>query len=259
MPPAALTIAGSDPSGGAGIQADLKTFHRFGVYGEAVVTLLTVQNTTGVSRVEAVRPELVIEQIDAVLADIPPQAAKTGALGNADVTRAVASRAATFGFPLIVDPAMFAKGGAALCSADAMDAIRRELLPRAHLVTPNLEEAFHLTGVRAGSIAEMRDAAKALCGLGARAALVKGGHLPDGEDPVDVLYAGGVFHEFHALRIRTRHTHGTGCTYSAAIAAGLASGRDLETAVQEAKDFVTRAIATNPGLGRGAGPLNHWA
>jgi hydroxymethylpyrimidine/phosphomethylpyrimidine kinase len=259
MLPVALTIAGSDPSGGAGIQADLKTFHRFGVYGEAVLTLLTVQNTTGLTRVESLAPSLVIDQIDALLIDIPAQAAKTGALGTADLVHAIAARAATFAFPLVVDPVLFGKHGTPLIGGDAFDAIRTALLPRAHLITPNLNEAARLTGRRVDSVARMRDAAQALCGLGAHAALVKGGHLPDSADPVDILYAAGVFHEFHAERVRTPHTHGTGCTYSAAIAAGLARGRSLETAIREAKDFVTRAIATNPGLGRGAGPLNHWA
>jgi hydroxymethylpyrimidine/phosphomethylpyrimidine kinase len=219
----------------------------------------------GVIAVQALEPDLVLAQLDAVISDIPPQAAKTGALGTAEIVTALAARAATFDFPLVVDPVLYSTRGAPLLNNDAMDLIARELLPYARLVTPNLEEAARLTGRPTGAasqisdIGQMRDAAKALCDLGAQAALVKGGHLPDSEDAIDILYDGGAFHEFRGPRIRTVHTHGTGCTYSAAITAGLAAGRTLEAAVQEAKDFVTRAIATNPGLGRGTGPLNHWA
>ena len=257
MHPVALTIAGSDPSGGAGIQADLKTFHRFHVYGEAVITLLTVQNTIGVPRVHILNPALVMDQLEAVLSDIPPHAAKTGALGNAELVRALAQRAAGFAFPLVVDPVMVSKHGALLAGADALQAIRRDLLPRAFLITPNLQEAAVLTGRPVTRLEEMRGAAQALCGLGARAALVKGGHL-EGQ-PEDVLYEKGVFHELPAERIDTRNTHGTGCAYAAAITAGLAHGLDLLTAVTEAKDFVTRAIRTNPQLGSGNGPLNFFA
>lgn len=257
MLPAALTIAGSDPSGGAGIQADLKTFHRFGVYGEAAITLITVQNTLGISRVEVFSPDLVIEQTDAVLADIPPQAAKTGALGSVEIVRAIANRAASFDFPLVVDPVLSSKRGSELLSPNAIDVIRRELLPRAYLITPNLDEAAILTGRSVENLDGMRDAAKALCDWGVGATLIKGGHLPG--EPIDILYAGGISHAFPAERIHTPHTHGTGCAYSAAITAGLALGHSLERAVQEAKNFIVRAIATNPGLGRGAGPLNYWA
>ena len=255
MPNVALTIAGSDPSGGAGIQADLKTFHQFGVYGAAAITLITVQNTTRVDRVECLDPSLVIEQVRAVLDDIPPQAAKTGALGNRAIVEAVAEAAASFDFPLVVDPVMISKHGAPLVAGDARDAIRSLLAPRAALITPNLAEAAALSGIPVVDLSDMRRAAEAITKMGARAVLVKGGHLSG--CAIDVLFADGAFHEFTAPRIETRHTHGTGCTYSAAITALLASGVPLLDAVDRAKRFITRAIQTNPGLGSGCGPVNH--
>lgn len=257
MTPVALTIAGSDPSGGAGIQADLKTFHRFGAYGEAAITLLTVQNSVGVSRVECVPAELVVAQVRAVLEDIPPGAAKTGALGNVDIVEAVAALAAEFRFPLVVDPVMISKHGAPLISAEAREAVREHLLPRAFLVTPNLEEASVLTGLVVEDVEAMREAARRICGMGAGAALVKGGHLHG--DAVDVLFWRGEWHEFEAPRISTPHTHGTGCTYSAAITAELAKGAGLVDAVARAKQFITAAIRTAPCLGHGCGPVNHFA
>jgi hydroxymethylpyrimidine/phosphomethylpyrimidine kinase len=247
MRPVALTIAGSDPSGGAGIQADLKTFHQFGVYGEAVITLVTVQNTTRVSRVEMMPEDLVLEQIAAVVEDIPPGAAKTGALGTPRMVRAVAQAASGFRFPLVVDPVMVSKHGAPL-GGGAWE----ELLPFAALVTPNLPEAEALTGT-----SDMRVAAERLVAMGARAALIKGGHREG--DALDVLFDGRGFTEFPAPRIATRHTHGTGCTYSAAITAGLAQGLGLVEAVGRAKQFIDAAIRTNPSLGAGCGPVNHFA
>jgi hydroxymethylpyrimidine/phosphomethylpyrimidine kinase len=255
--PVALTIAGSDPSGGAGIQADLKTFHQFGVYGEAAITLLTVQNTTGIARVECVPASLVAEQVRAAIEDIPPQAAKTGALGSLETVEALAELAAGFEFPLVVDPVMAGSQGGALASAEARQAIAALLLPLAFLVMPNLDEAAALTGIEVKSVSAMREAAARLCAMGARAALVKGGHLED--SATDVLYADGAWHEFTAPRIPSRHTHGTGCTYSAAVTAELARGSRLEEAVARAKAFVTGAIRGAPGLGRGCGPLNHHA
>ena len=257
MPPVALTIAGSDPSGGAGLQADLKTFHQFGVYGEAVVTLLTVQNTLAVRRVECLPAELVLEQLRAVLEDIPPQAAKTGALGNRDIVEAVAAAAAGFDFPLVVDPVMLSKHGAPLVAEDARDAIARRLLPHAFLVTPNLHEASVLAGLTIRDLADMRHAAERIRDLGARAVLIKGGHLAG--PATDVLLVDGTFHEFSEARVETRHTHGTGCTYSAAITASLALGLELPEAVGRAKAFITAAIRSAPGLGAGAGPVNHHA
>jgi hydroxymethylpyrimidine/phosphomethylpyrimidine kinase len=222
-----------------------------------VITLLTVQNTLTVSRVEVISPQLVVEQLRAVLADIPPRAAKTGALGSAAVIEAVAAEAARFSFPLVVDPVMISKHGAPLIAAEARDLVRKLLLPVAALVTPNLHEAEALTGIAISGIEEMREAARRLTGLGAGAALVKGGHLTG--DAVDILFDGKDFHDFPGSRIDTPHTHGTGCTYSAAITAGLASGRSLVDAVGRAKVFIANAIATNPGLGGGNGPVNHFA
>ncbi len=257
MKPVALTIAGSDPSGGAGIQADLKTFHQFGVYGEAVITLLTVQNTLRVDRVECLAAELVLAQLEAVLEDIPPQAAKTGALGNAEIVRAVARAAARFPFPLVVDPVMISKHGSALVSASAREVIRTELLPQATLVTPNRAETEVLTGIPVRDLESMEKAGWRLLELGARAALIKGGHIPG--DATDLLVTAGGCRRFPARRVDTPHTHGTGCTYSAAIAAQLAKGAPLAEAVATAKAFISRAIETSPGLGRGAGPVNHHA
>lgn len=257
MRPVALTIAGSDPSGGAGIQADLKTFHQFGVYGEAVITLLTVQNTVRVDRVECLPAELVLAQLDAVLEDIPPQAAKTGALGNAEIVQAVARAATHFPFPLVVDPVMISKHGAPLVSESAQALIRSELLPRATLVTPNLAEAEVLTGTAVRDLESMERAGRKLLELGAAAALIKGGHISG--EATDLLVTGRGCREYRGPRIETRHTHGTGCTYSAAITAELAKGTPLPDAVARAKAFISRAIATNPGLGRGAGPVNHHA
>lgn len=257
MAAVALTIAGSDPSGGAGIQADLKTFHRFGVYGEAVVTLLTVQNTLRVSRVEYVDPGLVREQIEAVIEDIPPAAAKTGALGNAGIVAVAAAAARTFRFPLVVDPVMISKHGAPLMDEEAARVLRSELLPAAALVTPNGPEAAALTGFAVETADDARRAAQAILSMGAKAVLVKGGHLRG--PACDILLDGSGWHEYPGVRIETRHTHGTGCTYSAAITAGLALGLELPEAVRRAKEFIARAIETNPGLGSGSGPVNHFA
>jgi hydroxymethylpyrimidine/phosphomethylpyrimidine kinase len=248
---AALTIAGSDPSGGAGIQADLKTFHQFGVYGMAAITLLTVQNTRTVARVEVADPDLVEQQITAVLADLTPGAVKTGALGNAAIIEAVA--AIDFPCPLVVDPVMISKHGRALMTPDARFTLVKRLLPRTALVTPNLHEAAAL----AGAELSQRDAALAIADLGAASVLVKGGHRMS--DANDVLYHRGEFHEFRADRLETPHTHGTGCSYSAAITALMARGVDLSEAVAQAKRWITAAIRTNPGLGGGSGPVNHFA
>jgi hydroxymethylpyrimidine/phosphomethylpyrimidine kinase len=255
MIPIALTIAGSDPSGGAGIQADLKTFHQLHVYGTAAITLITVQNTTRVSRVEMLDPALVSGQIDAVLEDLPPQAAKTGALGTAAIIEAVA--ACSIECPVVVDPIMISKHGAPLMDSDARDALRRLLLPKAALITPNLHEAAELAGMPVEDLDQMKEAAIRI----GRSVLIKGGHLADlhvDADAVDLLYHNGVFTELRAARIDTRHTHGTGCTYSAAITAWLAHGFQMVEAVTRAKRFIDEAIRTNPGIGAGSGPVNHW-
>lgn len=256
--PVALTVAGSDPSGGAGVQVDLKVFHQHGVYGAAAISLLTVQNTRGVTRVAVQPPDLVAEQIDAVAIDLPVGAVKTGALGNAGVIGQVAAKLSVLSAPVVVDPVMVAKGGASLLDDDAALAMRESLLPCAALVTPNLEEAEALLGYPVRTLEARREAARALVDLGAGAALVKGGH-GDGTAVVDILYAAGQFHEFTAERIETRHTHGTGCALSAAICARLARGEDLASACASACAWVQRAIATAPRLGAGHGPTNTFA
>ena len=259
MTPIALSIAGSDSSGGAGIQADLKTFQRFGVYGASALTLVTAQNTVGVRAVQLLRPELVEQQIAAVVEDLEVGASKTGALGSAELVEAVARSIRRHGLsPLVVDPVMISKHGDALLEKDAVDALKRLLFPLATLVTPNLHEASALLGRPVENEAQMRDAARALCDLGARAVLVKGGHLR-GSEAVDLLYDCGEFLRLAAPRVETPHTHGTGCTYAAAITALLARGESMAAAAREAKDFITRAIQSAPGLGHGHGPVNHQA
>jgi hydroxymethylpyrimidine/phosphomethylpyrimidine kinase len=257
MTPIALTIAGSDPSGGAGIQADLKTFHQLSVYGASAITVVTVQNTVRASHTEMLDATLVRQQIDAVLEDLPLNGLKTGALGNAAIVSEVAKALRRSGVPLVVDPVAMGKRGSALLDVDGLRAIRELLVPLAALVTPNLEEAERLADMPVRSTSEMREAAERIAKLGARAVLVKGGHLTG--DATDVLFQNGRFTEFRAERVASRHTHGTGCTYSAAITAFLAHGLDIEDAVRRAKAYVTEAIRTAPGLGAGEGPLNHWA
>ena len=253
----ALTIAGSDPSGGAGIQADLKTFHQFGVYGQAAITLLTVQNTQTLTRVEMIAPDLVRQQIEAVIGDIRPAAAKTGALGSAENVEAIAAIAAQFDFPLVVDPVMIGKHGTRLLSPEAEGLLKSELLPRAYLVTPNLPEAEVITGMRIETVEDYRRAAGHIMGLGCKAVLIKGGHSKG--DPIDYLFHGEGFQTLTFYRLSTQHTHGTGCTYSAAITAGLALGNSLTQAVQTAREYIQEAIRTAPGLGLGFGPVNHFA
>jgi hydroxymethylpyrimidine/phosphomethylpyrimidine kinase len=256
VPPVALTIAGSDPSGGAGIQADLKTFHQFGVYGEAVLTLLTVQNTRRVSRVEVLSPGLVKEQIEAVLDDIPPNAAKTGALGSVEVVETISELAGAFTFSLIVDPVMISKHGVPLLSRDAENAIREKLVRHAELVTPNVPEAAALAVMSIETEEDIRIAAMRIRDLGAKAVLIKGGHRAGA--PVDVLLDEAGFLSFPADRVETRHTHGTGCTYAAAITACRALGHPLRDAVRISRAYVQRAIQSAPGLGSGNGPVNHF-
>ena len=250
----ALSIAGSDPSGGAGIQADLKTFHQRGVYGMAAVTLLTVQNTRRVSAVEVLAPELVEAQVREAINDIPPGAAKTGALGDEKTVRMLARLAAEFNFPLVVDPVMISKHGHALLTEAARRALAETLLPHAYLVTPNLHEAADLVGFPVCDIESMERAAEKIISSGARGALIKGGHLEG--DAVDLLRFDNETVLLTSPRVKTRHTHGTGCVYSACITAELARGNVLKGAVAAAKEFITRAITTSPGLGQGSGPVN---
>jgi hydroxymethylpyrimidine/phosphomethylpyrimidine kinase len=254
----ALTIAGVDPSGGAGIAADLKTFHQHRVYGCAVVSLLTVQNTTALRRVEVLPPSLVSEQLDAVLEDITPAAAKTGALGSAAMVDAVAGRLRDAHLPLVVDPVRVAKHGAALLDEDARRALLDHLMPLATVLTANAPEAAWLAELPVRNEDEALAAAQRLCQLGARAVLVKGGHL-EGAEAVDLLLAGGEVHRLCAPRLVARHTHGVGCTLSAAITANLALGLPLLLACERAKRWLTSAIASAPGVGRGIGAVDHLA
>lgn len=254
----ALTIAGSDSGGGAGIQADLKTFHRFGVFGTSVITAITAQNTLGVSNWMAVPTELITQQIDAVASDLRPAATKTGMLADANVVRTVRDGIVKYSlFPYVLDPVMVATSGDPLLAPDAVQAIANDLLPLADLVTPNLDEARILAGIEVDDVDAMQRAARILVEGGAKAALVKGGHLT-GAEAIDVLATADAVRLFRHPRIDTRHTHGTGCTLSSAITAQLALGRSLLEAVQTSLDFVHRAIENAPGLGGGNGPLNHF-
>jgi hydroxymethylpyrimidine/phosphomethylpyrimidine kinase len=259
-PAIALTIAGSDSGGGAGIQADLKTFHQFRVYGTSVITAITAQNTRGVTGYEAVSNGLIRLQIDAVATDLRPAALKSGMLADAAIVETVAEgiRAHALG-PYVLDPVMVATSGDALLTLDAVDAIRRLLFPLATLVTPNLDEAALLVGGVVDDVPSMRAAARQLVHeFGAVAALVKGGHLR-GDLMTDVLYANDTFVEVEHPRIDTTSTHGTGCTLSSAITAQLARGDSLEVAVRGGLAFVHAAIRSAPGLGDGHGPLDHFA
>ena len=253
----ALTIAGSDSGGGAGIQADLKTFQQFGVFGTSVVVALTAQNTQAVRAVETVSEAMIAGQLEALAEDLPPAALKTGMLADAATARLVGKAIREHGWsPLVVDPVMVSTSGHRLLTPEAEDVIRESLLPLAALVTPNLDEAAILTGRAVHDEASMALAGETLLSFGARAALVKGGHLL-GDELTDLLVTRDGVRAFRWRRLQTTSTHGTGCTLSAAVTAGLALGRELETAVTDALDFVHRAIAEAPGLGGGYGPLNH--
>ncbi len=257
----AVSIAGSDSGGGAGIQADLKTFSALGVYGATVITALTAQNTHGVSAIHDVPPEFVTAQIDAVFSDLAVGAVKIGMLSRAPVIKAVAQGLDRWKqTQVVLDPVMVATSGDRLLAPDAVDMLRRELLPRARVVTPNLPEAAALLDAKiAASEAEMQAQAERILALGAKAVLIKGGHAA-GEESVDLLLDGQTVTRLAVHRIATQNTHGTGCTLSAAIAAGLAKGQDLATAAREAKEFVTDAIAAADLLevGGGHGPVHHF-
>ena len=256
--PRVLIIAGSDSGGGAGIQADLKTVSALGAFGMTAITALTVQNTTGVFGVSEIAPEFVVEQIEACVSDIGCDAVKTGMLANTGVIEAVA--AAIFARKLrllVVDPVMIAKSGAPLLKLDAIEALKNRLLPQATVITPNLHEAKALTGREIKTLAEMKEAARAILDLGPANVVVKGGHLED--VATDVLYDGREFAEFRAERIATRNTHGTGCIFASAIAANLAQGRTVRESVKAAKDFITAAIRSSLAIGKGYGPANPMA
>jgi hydroxymethylpyrimidine/phosphomethylpyrimidine kinase len=254
----ALTIAGSDSGGGAGIQADLKTFHQFGVFGTTVLTAVTAQNTVGVRAWTALPAALVRQQLEAVVDDLPPRAVKSGMIGSAALVETVAAGIAARRLPdYVLDPVMVASSGDRLLDRDAEQLIGERLVPLATLVTPNLDEARILVQEEVATPDQMERAGRLLLARGARAALVKGGHLT-GPEIVDVLVTADGARRFTHPRLAVTSTHGTGCTLSAAVAAGLALGRPLERAVADALDFVHRAIAAAPGLGRGHGPLNHF-
>jgi hydroxymethylpyrimidine/phosphomethylpyrimidine kinase len=258
--PNVLSIAGLDPSGGAGILADVKAFSALGAYGATVLTALTAQNTRGVTGVEPVAPAFVLAQLDTLLADVRIDAIKIGMLANAEIARAVAGRLAASSLPLVVDPVMVAKSGDRLLDADAIDTVRRRVLPLATIITPNLPEAGVLLGRPApASVSEMREAARALHALGARHVLVKGGHLGGAESP-DVAFDGASFLQLPAARVDTPNTHGTGCTLSAAITALLPQRPDWMGAVRDAKHYVSAALRASHLLqvGGGHGPLHHF-
>ena len=257
--PRALTIAGSDSGGGAGIQADLKTFAALRVYGMSAITSITAQNTVGVHAVHDVPADIVAKQIDGVAQDIGVDAAKSGMLSNADIVRAVAEAVKRNRIEkLVVDPVMVAKSGDALLQESARDTLVRELLPIAYVLTPNVPEAEALTGVRIVDAEGMKEAARALHAMGPRYVVVKGGHLA-GVESVDLLFDGSSFETFAAARIDSKNTHGTGCTFSAAIAGLLAKGFDVVASVEGAKAYLTKAIRHAIPLGQGHGPLmHHW-
>lgn len=255
----ALTIAGSDSGGGAGIQADLKTFHQFGVFGTSAVVAVTAQNTKGVSAIHPIPVEIVQAQLAALACDLTPHAVKTGMLATHELVQAVALAIEQYRFPnYVLDPVMVATSGDRLLQADAERTVAERLVPLATVVTPNIDEAQILVGDEIRSQRDMERAGRALTRMGASGALIKGAHLA-GEEVVDVLVHGDTVRRMAHARIPTTSTHGTGCTLSAAIAAALALGRDLTSAVDAALGFVHEAIATAPGLGRGHGPLNHLA
>jgi hydroxymethylpyrimidine/phosphomethylpyrimidine kinase len=258
----ALTIAGSDCSGGAGIQADLKTFQELRVYGMSAITAITCQNTLGVQGIYPLPVEAVCEQLDAIYADLVPDAVKTGMLFSSEIIHAVADKMRQYACRnLVVDPVMIAKGGAALLREEAMRAMREALLPLALVVTPNMPEAEALTGYAITGTEGRKEAARRLADMGARYVLIKGGHADaeDSAEVVDLLFDGRDFTEFAGPRTVTAHTHGTGCTFAAAFAAGLARGDSITDAARLAKDFITAAIEDGLGIGSGHGPTNHWA
>jgi len=254
--PRALTIAGSDSGAGAGIQADLKTFAALRVYGLSALTAITAQNTQGVHAVQDLPPELIRAQIDAVLEDIGADVAKTGMLSSPAIIEEVARCVSRWNLRLVVDPVMMAKSGDPLLQPEAVTTLSTALLPLAEVITPNLYEAEVLTGQRIETLDDMRAAAQVIYALGPRHVVVKGGHRV--ADPVDVYFDGERFVELRGERILTRHTHGTGCTFSAAIAAFIARGLPVDAAVAGAKNYITEAIRHAPGLGSGHGPVEHF-
>ncbi|RLE97090.1 MAG: bifunctional hydroxymethylpyrimidine kinase/phosphomethylpyrimidine kinase [Thermoprotei archaeon] len=256
--PVAMTIAGSDSGGGAGIEADLKTFAALGVHGTVVLTAITAQNTTAVTGVQDVELDIIEKQIDAVVSDIGVDAAKTGMLHTSEIIRVVAKKVREYKFPLVVDPVMIAKSGAPLLKQEAVKTLIEELLPLATVLTPNAREAEVLCGFKVSSLEDQKRAAKKIAELGPKAVVVKGGHLYT-EKSVDVLYYDGEYYFYEAERIESKNTHGTGCSFSAAIAAELAKGKTVVEAVSAAKELITAAIRYGIPVGRGHGPVNPLA
>ena len=260
----ALTIAGSDSSGGAGIQADLKTFAAFGLYGASAITAITVQSTKGVEAVAPLSADLVTAQIEAVAGDLVLHATKIGMLATAAIVEAVAAAIEELELPLVVvDPVLVSTSGERLLDVDGVQTLCLELMPLARVVTPNIPEAEALSGRRIGSAQQAREAARRIHDMGAASVIITGGHAPwkDGRaaaQVIDLLFDGDTFHEFRTVRIDTPHTHGTGCTFASAVAAGLALGRELPDAVTRAQQYVAGAIAHAPRIGHGRGPIDHF-
>jgi hydroxymethylpyrimidine/phosphomethylpyrimidine kinase len=252
-----LTIAGSDSGAGAGIQADLKTFAAHGVYGTSAITAITAQNTRGVKKIFPLAPGIVAAQVDAIVEDIGADAVKTGMLFNSGIVDIVARKIRAHRLRnLVVDPVMVAKSGNLLLRRDAIAALKNKLIPLATIVTPNVPEAAELTGIRLTRMDDFKEAARRIIDMGAKTVVIKGGHRSG--PPTDLFYDGKTFREFAARRIRTRNTHGTGCTFASAIAANLAKGMKPEEAVQRAKQYLTRAIEKSYAIGGGHGPVNHF-
>lgn len=255
----ALTIAGSDSGGGAGIQADLKTFQELGVFGMSSITAVTAQNTLGVQGVYPLSVEGIIQQIDSIEEDLHPHAVKTGMLFSEEIIEAVAERVKNYQWNnLVVDPVMIAKGGAPLLQEEAVSALKKYLIPLAKVITPNIPEAEVLTEMNIDSIGDRKEAAKKLYDMGAQYVVIKGGHGED-DSLIDLLFDGKQFFEWESCRVHTKHTHGTGCTFAAAITAELAKGKTVQMAVDVAKAFIQAAIEDELGIGGGHGPTNHWA
>ncbi|MFD3448114.1 bifunctional hydroxymethylpyrimidine kinase/phosphomethylpyrimidine kinase [Microbacteriaceae bacterium 4G12] len=256
----ALTIAGSDSGGGAGIQADLKTFQERQVFGMSALTAVTAQNTLGVQGVYPLSVEAVKQQIESIGTDLGTDAVKTGMLFSSEIIEAVAEKIKQFGWTnVVVDPVMIAKGGAPLLQSEAVRALKEHLLPLATVVTPNIPEAEVLTEMKIHTLEDRKQAAKRLAEYGVKYVVIKGGHDEQEQEAVDVLYDGQDFVYFKSKRIETKNTHGTGCTFAAAITAELAKGTPITEAVQIAKDFIQAAIEDQLGIGLGHGPTNHWA
>ncbi|XJZ28843.1 bifunctional hydroxymethylpyrimidine kinase/phosphomethylpyrimidine kinase [Bacillota bacterium Lsc_1132] len=256
----ALTIAGSDSGGGAGIQADLKTFQELGVFGMSAITAVTAQNTLGVQSVFPMTAEAVVKQIDSIGMDMGTDALKTGMLFNAEIIEAVTGKIKEYNWKkVVVDPVMIAKGGASLLQKEAVEALKKFLLPVSMIITPNIPEAEELTGMSIETLKDKKEAAKKLLDLGVQNVVIKGGHDEHTDEAIDVLYDGHEYHFFTTERIPTKNTHGTGCTFSAALTAELAKGSSVIEAATTAKNFIQAAIKHDLKIGRGHGPTNHWA